>query len=45
MPPRPFRERPEPREQRVRKRVAQAQEYRAKGHAHLSEQDTCQASE
>ena len=45
MPPRPFRERPERREQRVRKHVAQAQEYWAKGHAHLREQDTCQAAE
>jgi hypothetical protein len=45
MPPRPFRERPERREQRVRKHVAQAQEYWAKGHAHLSEQETCQAAE
>lgn len=43
--PRPFRETPYRRDQRIRKHVAQAQEYWAKGHAHLREQDTCQAAE
>ena len=45
MPPRPFRESPERRDQRIRKHVAQAKEYWAKGAEHLREQDTCQAAE
>ena len=45
MPPRPFRESPERREQRIQKHVAQAQEYWAKGAEHLREQDICQAAE
>ena len=45
MPPRPFRESPERRDQRIRKHVAQAKEYWAKGQVHLSEQDICQAAE
>ena len=45
MPPRPFRESPERRDQRIRKHVAQAQEYWAKGAEHLREQDICQAAE
>ena len=45
MPPRPRRETPDRRDQRIRKHVAQAREYWAKGHQHLLEQDTCQAAE
>ena len=45
MPPRPFRETPERQNQRIRKHVAQAQEYWAKGAEHLLEQDLCQAAE
>ena len=45
MPPRPRRESPERRDQRIRKHVAQAKEYWAKGALHLAEQDTCQAAE
>lgn len=45
MPPRPRRESPERQVQRIRKHVAQAKEYWAKGHQHLLEQDTCQAAE
>jgi len=45
MPLRPRRESPERREQRIRKHVAQAREYWAKGADHLREQDICQASE
>ncbi len=45
MPPRPRRESPERQSQRIRKHVAQAKEYWAKGHQHLLEQDTCQAAE
>lgn len=45
MPPRPRRESPERREQRIRKHVAQAKEYWAKGGEHLREQDICQAAE
>ena len=45
MPPRPRQENPERQAQRIRKHVAQAQEYWAKGHQHLLEQDTCQAAE
>ena len=45
MPPRPFRESPDRRDQRIRKHVAQAQEYWAKGAEHLREQDICQAAE
>ena len=45
MPPRPFRERPDRRDQRIRKHVAQAQEYWVKGTEHLGEGDTCQAAE
>ena len=45
MPPRPFRESPERRDQRIRKHVAQAKEYWAKGAEHLREEDTCQAAE
>ena len=45
MPPRPRRESPERQAQRIRKHVAQAREYWAKGQAHLGEQDICQAAE
>lgn len=45
MPPGPFRERPQRRDQRIRKHMAQAQEYWAKGSEHLRERDTCQATE
>ena len=45
MPPRPRREGPERRDQRIRKHVAQAREYWAKGAEHLREQDICQAAE
>lgn len=45
MPPRPRRESPERRDQRIRKHVAQAKEYWAKGVEHLREQDMCQAAE
>ena len=45
MPPRPFRESPERRGQRIRKHVAQAKEYWTKGAEHLREQDICQAAE
>ena len=45
MPPRPRRESPERRDQRIRKHVAQAKEYWAKGAEHLREQDICQAAE
>ena len=45
MPPRPFRESPERQDQRIRKHVAQAKEYWAKGAEHLREEDTCQAVE
>ena len=45
MPPRPRRESLERQAQRIRKYVAQAREYWAKGHQHLLEQDTCQAAE
>ena len=45
MPPRPFRESPERRNQRIRKHEAQAQEYWAKGALHLHENDLCQAAE
>ena len=45
MPPRPFRESPERRGQRIRKHVAQAREYWTKGAEHLREQDICQAAE
>ena len=45
MPPRPRRESPERREQRIRKHVAQAREYWAKGADHLREHDMCQAAE
>ena len=45
MPPRPYRESPERRAQRIRKHVAQAREYWAKGAEHLREQDICQAAE
>ena len=45
MPPRPFRESPERQDQRIRKHVAQAKEYWAKGAEHLREEDTCQAAE
>ena len=45
MPPRPRRESPERQAQRIRKHVAQAKEYWAKGRQHLLEQDTCQAAE
>ena len=45
MPPRPFRESPERQDQRIRKHVAQAKEYWAKGAEHLREQDICQAAE
>ena len=45
MPPRPRRESPERRDQRIRKHVAQAREYWAKGAQHLREQDICQAAE
>ena len=45
MPPRPYRETPERQAQRIRKHVAQAKEYWAKGAEHLREQDICQAAE
>ena len=45
MPPRPQRETPERQSNRIRKRVAQAKEYWAKGAQHLREQDTCQAAQ
>ncbi len=45
MPPRPRRESPERQDQRIRKHVAQAKEYWAKGAEHLREQDICQAAE
>lgn len=45
MPPRPRRESPERRDQRIRKHVAQAREYWAKGAEHLRENDLCQAAE
>ena len=45
MPPRPHRESPERREQRIRKHAAQAREYWAKGAEHLRENDLCQAAE
>ncbi len=45
MPPRPHRESPERRDQRIRKHVAQAHEYWEKGAEHLREQDICQAAE
>ena len=45
MPPRPRRESPERRDQRIRKHVAQAREYWAKGAQHLRENDLCQAAE
>lgn len=45
MPPRAFRESPERQDQRIRKHVAQAKEYWAKGAGHLREEDTCQAAE
>ena len=45
MPPRLRRESPERRDQRIRKHVAQAREYWAKGAEHLREQDICQAAE
>lgn len=43
--PRPRLESPERRDQRIRKHVAQAKEYWAKGAEHLREQDICQAAE
>ena len=45
MPPRPRRESPDRQTQRIRKHVAQAREYWAKGQSHLREQDLCQAAE
>ena len=45
MPPRPHRESPERQDQRIRKHVAQAREYWAKGAEHLRENDICQAAE
>ena len=45
MPPRPRRESPEKQARRIRKHVAQAHEYWAKGAQHLREKDTCQAAE
>ena len=45
MPLRPFRESPERQDQRIRKHVAQAKEYWAKGAEHLREEDTCHAAE
>ena len=45
MPPRPRRETPEKQARRIRKHVAQAHEYWAKGAQHLLEKDTCQAAE
>ena len=45
MPPRLRRETPVRRDQRIRKHVAQAKEYWAKGAEHLREQDICQAAE
>ncbi len=45
MPPRPWRESPERQDWRIRKHVAQAQEYWAKGAQHLREKDACQAAE
>ena len=45
MPPRPRRESPARRAQRIQKHVAQAREYWAKGNEHLLEQDICQAAE
>ena len=45
VPPRPRRESPERRDQRVRKHVAQAREYWAKGAEHLRENDLCQAAD
>ncbi len=45
MPPRLRRESPERQAQRIRKHVAQAREYWAKGRTHLQERDTCQAAE
>ena len=45
MPPRPHRESPERQARRIRKHVAQAREYWAKGAQHLAEKDTCQAAE
>lgn len=45
MPPRPRCESPERRDQRIRKHVAQAREYWAKGAEHLRDSDLCQAAE
>lgn len=45
MSPRPRRETPESQSRRIRKHVAQAKEYWAKGARHLREEDTCQAAE
>ena len=45
MPPRPHRESPERQDRRIRKHVAQAREYWAKGAEHLRENDICQAAE
>ena len=45
MPPRLRRDSPERQAQRIRKHVAQAREYWAKGQTHLHEQDICQAAE
>ena len=45
MPPRPRRENPERQDRRIRKHVAQAHEYWAKGALHLRENDLCQAAE
>ena len=45
MPPRPRRETTESRDRRIRKHVAQAREYWAKGAVHLRERDLPQATE
>ena len=45
MPPRQRRESPDRQAERIRKHVAQAREYWAKGQSHLHEQDMCQAAE
>ena len=45
MPPRLRRESPERQDRRIRKHVAQAHEYWAKGAVHLREQDISQAAE
>ena len=45
MPPRPRRESSDRQAQRIRKHVAQAREYWAKGHQHLHDHDICQAAE